>query len=113
MDLEVGDAAATSRRGPVARFVSPGYVIAFLAVTVAGFAQAATTPGALASSAALGGLAAASAVFALLGTLVLRLAEKRGSRRGVHAVLVALAILGAVATVASHGYASMLLLAVV
>jgi signal transduction histidine kinase len=114
LDLEVaGQAAATSPREPVARFVGIGYVIAFFAVTVAGFAQAATTPGVLATHGALPALAAVSAGFALLGTLGLHLAEQRGSRPAVHLVLAGLAVLGAGATLASQGYASMLLLAVV
>ncbi|TMQ21704.1 MAG: sensor histidine kinase [Deltaproteobacteria bacterium] len=105
--------AGASPREPVARFVGPGYVIAFVAVTLAGFAQAATTPGVLAAPGALDGLAAAAVVFALLGTLGLHLAEQRGSRRGVYLVLGVLGVLGAVATLASQGYASMMLLAVV
>jgi len=96
----------------VARFVGPGYVAAFLAVTLAGFAQAATTPGALARV-GVEGLVAASALYALLGTLVLHLAERRDSRRHIHLVIGALAVLGAITTLATHGYASMMLLAVV
>lgn len=109
---ELGEAAGRPARDPVARFVGPGYAVAFLAVTVAGYAQAATTPGALAPGRAplLAGLAA---LYAAVGTLVLHAAERSRSRAGVHAVIGALAGLGAAATLASRGYASMLLLAVV
>jgi signal transduction histidine kinase len=96
-----------------ARFVGPGYIVAFLAVTVAGFAQAATTPGALASGGGLRGLAIAAVGFALLGTLGVHVAERRGSRWQVHLVIAALAVIGGGAALASEGYASMMLLAVV
>jgi signal transduction histidine kinase len=109
---ELGEAAACPGREPVARFVGPGYVAAFLAVTVAGFAQAATTPGALAPG-GVAALALVAALHALVGTLALHAAERSGSRGWLHAVIGSLAVLGAVATLASRGYASMLLLAVV
>lgn len=99
-------------REPVARFVGPGYVVAFLAVTVAGFAQAAITPGALPPGGAAV-LAPVAGLHAMVGTLGLHAAERRGARGWVHAVIGALAGLGAAATLASRGYASMLLLAVV
>jgi hypothetical protein len=109
---EAGAAAVPRAREPVARFVGPGYVTAFLAVTIAGFAQAATTPGVLAPG-GVTALALVAALHALVGTLALHAAERRGSRRWVHAVIGALAGLGAIATLASRGYASMMLLAVV
>jgi signal transduction histidine kinase len=109
-NAELGEAAA----GPaVGRFVGPGYVTAFLAVTVAGVAQAATTPGALAAPGSLRTLALAAALYAVIGTLGLHAAERSGSRGRIHAVIGALGALGAIATLASRGYASMMLLAVV
>jgi signal transduction histidine kinase len=112
------DAAGAERqarhaRAPVGRFVGPGYVVAFVAVTLAGVAQAMTTPGALAMPGGWRGLVLAGAAYALLGTLGLHAAERRGSRAGVVGVIAGLAAVGALATLASHGYASMLLLAVV
>src|SRR5215468_5719833 len=111
-NAEAGAAAGHPAREPVARFVGPGYVTAFLAVTVAGFAQAATTPGALAPG-HVAALALVAALHAVVGTLGLHAAERSGSRGWIHAVIGALAGLGAIATLASRGYASMLLLAVV
>jgi signal transduction histidine kinase len=105
--------AARHGRSPVGRFVGPGYIVAFFAVTLAGVAQAMTTPGALAMPGGWRGLVVAGAAYALLGTLGLHAAERRGSRTGVGAVIGGLALIGALATLASHGYASMLLLAVV
>lgn len=111
MDLEASGEGAV--RAPVRRFVGPGYVLAFVAVTVGGFAQAATTPRVLAGRGAVVGLALVAALYAVLGTLVLHRAERRGSRRAVHLVIAALGALGAGATLATQGYASMMLLAVV
>jgi signal transduction histidine kinase len=110
LGLSEGPARAAA---PVGRFVGPWFIVAFAAVTVAGVAQAATTPGAVALPGGLFGLVLTAAVYALIGTAALHAAERGGSRAGVHAVIAALAVLGGLATVASRGYASMLLLAVV
>jgi signal transduction histidine kinase len=107
------DAAAAETSAPVPRFVGPGYITAFVAVTLAGFSQAATTPDAFVSRSALAWLAVACTLYTLLGTLALYVAERRGTRRHVHLVIGALCALGVVTTFASHGYTSMLLLAVV
>ncbi len=105
-----GAAPAASLREPIARFVGPGYVAAFVAVTLAGFSQAVTTPAAVGSR---GVLALACVIYALLGTLALHVVERRGARGPLYALIGALCVLGIVTTFASHGYASMLLLAVV
>jgi signal transduction histidine kinase len=101
-----------SRAAPVDRFVGPGFVVAFLAVTIAGFTQAAATPGAVPVG-MFGGFIAATSVFALCGTFGLYIAERRGSRSGVRLAIAALCAVGGAATLATEGYASMLLLAVV
>lgn len=113
MTGDAAGAAAGQARAPVGQFVGPGYVVAFVAVTLAGVAQAMTTPGALAMPGGWRGLVAAGAAYALLGTLGLHAAERRGSRAGVGVAIAGLAAVGGLATLASHGYASMLLLAVV
>ncbi|HMG20714.1 MAG TPA: hypothetical protein VK607_05330, partial [Kofleriaceae bacterium] len=88
-----GDAASPAPEA-VARFVGPGYVIAFVAVTAAGVAQAATTPGALALPGGLRAVVLGAALYAVLGTLALHAAERAGSRVRIHAVIAALAALG-------------------
>jgi signal transduction histidine kinase len=104
---------AAEVREPVPRYVGPGYVAAFIAVTIAGFSQAATTSEALVPRGSLVGLALACALYAVIGTLVLYLVERRGTRGQVRALIGGLCALGAVATMASNGYTSMILLAVV
>ena len=113
MDVAAAGDAASPAPEAVARFVGPGYVIAFVAVTAAGVAQAATTPGALALPGGLRAVVLGAALYAVLGTLALHAAERAGSRARIHAVIAALAALGGILTLASQGYASMLLLAVV
>jgi signal transduction histidine kinase len=98
---------------PRPRFVGPGYVTAFLAVTVAGFSQAATTEDALVPRGSLPALAAACALYTVLGTGGLAVVERRGTRGHVQLLIGALAALGVATTLASHGYTSMLLLGVV
>jgi signal transduction histidine kinase len=95
------------------RFVGPGYITAFLAVTVAGFSQAATTADALVPRSSLPALAVACALYTLMGTGALYLAERRGTRGHVRLLIGALAVLGIITTLASHGTTSMLLLGVV
>jgi signal transduction histidine kinase len=97
----------------VPRFAGPGFVTAFLAVTAAGFAQAAGASEALVPRALLPSLGFATVSYALLGTLGLYTAERRGRRVHVHAVIGLLLALGAWTTFTSHGYAAMLLLAAV
>ena len=111
VQVAAGEAAGSA--APVGRFVGPGYVIAFVAVTAAGVAQAATTPGALALPGGLRAVVLGAALYTVLGTLALRAVERAGSRRGLHAVIAGLAALGGAITLASRGYAAMLLLAVV
>jgi len=108
-------ASATERSSEpaVPRFAGPGFVTAFLAVTAAGFAQAAGASEALVPRALLPGLGFATVSYALLGTLGLYTAERRGRRVHVQAVIALLLALGAWTTFASHGYAAMLLLAAV
>jgi hypothetical protein len=81
-DAAGADGQARHARAPVGRFVGPGYVVAFVAVTLAGVAQAMTTPGALAMPGGWRGLVLVGAAYALLGTLGLHAAERRGSRAG-------------------------------
>jgi signal transduction histidine kinase len=105
--------AEAQRAQVVPHFVGTGFVIAFLAVTMAGFAQAASAPAALVSRAALPGLALVSCLYAALGTLGLYAAERRGTRAHVLAVIGLLVAGGSLATFASHGYMAMLLLGAV
>jgi signal transduction histidine kinase len=109
------DAIATAGRSPdepVARFVGPGYAVAFVAVALAGFAQAITQPDLIATPAASYALAAATVCYGLIGIPVLRHAERRGSRHQVSVTIGALGVLGAAITIATRGYAAMMLLAV-
>lgn len=103
----VGDAE------PVAHAVGPGFCLAFVAVTAAGFAQAANAPAALVPQSSLFLLASLCVSYALLGTAGLALVERRGSRAAVARLLLVTAALGAATTLVSYGYTSMMLLAVV
>ena len=94
------------------RFVGPGYVVAFVAVTLAGAAQAATAPVAAVGLGRLG-VGLGCALYTVLGTLGLYAVERRGSRRQVQLLLGALTVVAGATTLASHGYAAMLLLGVV
>ncbi len=58
-------------------------------------------------------LALACGLYAALGTLGLYAAERRGTRAHVSAVIAALVTVASLATLASHGYAAMLLLGAV
>jgi signal transduction histidine kinase len=95
------------------RFVGRGYVMAFLAVTVAGFSQAATAGGELSARGALPAIAAACALYTLLGTGALAVVERQGARGHVQLLIGALTVVGGITTLASHGTTSMLLLGVV
>jgi signal transduction histidine kinase len=106
------DAAPPASSDSVPRFIGPGFAAAFAAVTVAGFAQAATSSDAFVAR-YLSVLGAACILYVLLGTGALAIAERRGSRRLVQFLIGALGALAGVTTLASHGYTSMMLLAVV
>jgi signal transduction histidine kinase len=108
----VASVASTGASEAVPRFVGWGYVVAFVAVTLAGAAQAATTPAAAVGLGRLG-LGVGCALYAVLGTLGLYAVERRGSRRHVQLLLGALAVVGGATTLASHGYTAMMLLGVV
>lgn len=99
--------------GDSARSIGVGFCVAFVAVTLAGFAQAANAPQALVPRSALPLLAVLCASYTVLGTVGLALAERRGSREQVALVLFGTAALGAATTLVSHGYTAMMLLAVV
>lgn len=108
----MASAASRGERGATPRFVGPGYVVAFVAVTLAGAAQAATTPAAVVGLGRLG-LGLGCALYVALGTLGLYAVERRGSRRHIELLLGALTVVGGATTLASHGYTAMLLLGVV
>jgi signal transduction histidine kinase len=95
------------------RFVGAGFVSAFIAVTLAGFAQAVSAPAALVPRTALPWLALTCCSYAALGTFGLYAAERRGSRWPVLAVIGLLVTVASLATFASHGYTAMLLLGAV
>jgi signal transduction histidine kinase len=105
--------AQPQRSAPPARSVGLGFCLAFVAVTLAGFAQAANAPPTLVPRTTLVWLALLCASYALLGTAGLAWVERRGSRAELALVLLATAVLGAATTLASYGYTAMMLLAVV
>jgi signal transduction histidine kinase len=104
---------AAETPAPLPRFVNLGYSIAFVAVTLAGFAQVSLAPFGLVARDRLFGLAAASVLYASLGTAGLCAIERRAGRSQLQALIAALLALGAASTLYSHGYSSMMLLAVV
>ncbi|HEX6241163.1 MAG TPA: histidine kinase, partial [Polyangiales bacterium] len=96
------------------RLVSAGFAVAFVAVCVAGLAQALAAAPQAFPQRRLGLLTLLAVAYALLGTLGLGLLERRGTGAlGLRLSLLPLALLGGAATLLSHGYASMLLLALV
>lgn len=97
----------------VARFVKPGYCVAFVAVTLAGFLQAANAPAQLVPRSSLLPLGLASALYTLLGTAGLYVLERRDSPRSLRVLIALLTALGTACTWFSYGYESMMLLAVV
>jgi signal transduction histidine kinase len=98
---------------PLPRFVNLGYSIAFIAVTLAGLAQVSFAPAGMLSKDRFFALAAASTLYALLGTAGLSAIERRAGRSQLQALIAAMLALGAASTLYSHGYSSMMLLAVV
>lgn len=110
-----GRAGTTAGAEPVAnpRFFGPGYAVAFVAVALAGFFQAQGAPAALVPRDRLVPLAILSASYTVLGTVALYAVERRGTRLQLRALIGLLLGLGAAATLLSHGYTSMMLLAVV
>lgn len=93
-------------------FVTPGFVLAFVAVSLAGALQA--WGAARAQPLALGAwFWLLSASYALLGTLGLYLAERRGAALTLRGLLGVCALIASWLALHSHGYAAMQLLAVV
>jgi signal transduction histidine kinase len=111
LEARAGCRAASEK--PPARAVGTGFCLAFAAVTLAGYAQAANAPSALVPRASLAPLALLCLSYVSLGTFGLALVERRGSRVQVALVLLVTAALGAATTLASYGYTAMMLLAVV
>jgi signal transduction histidine kinase len=117
--LERTDAAAPGGAAAVPlRFFGPGYVLAFVAVTFAGFIQAYAASAALVPRERLLPLALACGLYVLLGTLApyaIERCQHAGERPQLQLRLLVLALLalGAYATLLSYGYTSMMLLALV
>ena len=74
MNVAVAGEAAKPEAAPVGRFVGAGYVVAFVAVTGAGVAQALTTPGVLVMPGGRYALAVGAMLYAVIGTVVMRAA---------------------------------------
>jgi signal transduction histidine kinase len=109
----VSNPSSSARARAAPHFVGVGFVTAFVAVTLAGFVQAASAPAAFVARDTLPSLALACCVYAVLGTVGLYRAERRGTRTQLLIVIGLLVALGAVTTFATHGYAAMLLMAAV
>jgi signal transduction histidine kinase len=111
--LEQPTAPRTQVTQPPAPAVGPGFCLAFAAVTLAGFAQAANAPAGLVPRDALPLLLLLCFSYVLLGTAGLALVERRRARTAVLTLLLVTAALGVATTLASCGYTAMMLLAVV
>jgi len=116
--FESTDAAAPGAPAVPLRFFGPGYVLAFVAVTFAGFLQAYAASAALVPRDRLLPLALTCGLYVLLGTLAPYAIERcqernRLARLQLRMLVLVLFALGAYATLLSHGYSSMMLLALV
>ena len=112
-DVEYLETSEQESTRPVTRFVAPGYCIAFVAVTLAAYAQAYNAGPELVPRSSLTALALLCLLYIVFGTAGLYLAERRGSRFNIALLLLATAAIAAVTTIVSRGYTAMMLLGVV
>ena len=118
VSFESADGAAPSEPAVPLRFFGPGYVLAFVAVTLAGYLQAYAASAALVPRDRLLPIGLTCGLYVLLGTLAPYAIERwqerdRLVRLQLRLLVLALFALGAYATLLSHGYTSMMLLALV